>query len=267
MDLTPLKRRIWRTIDGHVVSPAGRTFVVGISALIVLNVIAVILETEDVVYRGRETEFEVFDWISVSIFAVEYVLRVFACTVDPRYAGPIRGRLKFMLQPLSLVDLAAILPAFLPMLPIDLRLLRLFRLARFLRVLKLGRYSESFQTLHNVLRAKRSELWVAISAALLLLLLASGLMYFCEHDVQPKVFSSIPASMWWAVVTLTTVGYGDVYPVTVAGKLIASVIALSSVGLFALPAGILASGFNDEMQRKRRKVQICPKCGETMPVV
>lgn len=264
MDRVTLKTRIWRTIDGHVVSRAGRAFVVGISTLIVLNVIAVILETEEGVYRGRERAFEAFDWFSVSIFTIEYVLRVAACTADPRYAGPIRGRLKFILQPLSLIDLVAILPAFLPMFPIDLRLLRLFRLARFLRVLKLGRYSESFQTLHNVLRAKRAELWVAMSAALLLLLLASGLMYFCEHDVQPKTFSSIPASMWWAVVTLTTVGYGDVYPVTVPGKLVASVIALSSVGLFALPAGILASGFNDEMQRKRKRAQLCPKCGATL---
>jgi len=256
------KRRIFEAIDGkHTHTKAGRTFVLGMSTLIILNVAAVVLETEPSVHRGHEEAFAWFETFSVVVFTIEYLLRVITCTGEEEFRGALLGRLKFISRPLSLVDLLAILPFYLPLLPVDLRVLRLFRFARFLRVLKLGRYSESMHTLRDVLRSKRSDLGVALSAIAILLLIASSLMYYVEHAAQPETFSSIPASMWWGVVTLTTVGYGDVYPVTGLGKVLASVIALCSVGLFALPAGILASGFGEEMRRRREPKQTCPHCG------
>jgi voltage-gated potassium channel len=254
------RRRIYELIDGRDVrSRSERAFIVLISGLILLNVATAVLETVPAFSRFRRL-FEAFEIFSLTVFGLEYLLRLWTCTADSRFSRPITGRLRFVLTPMSLVDLVSILPSLLFFGRVDLLFLRLFRLARFLRVLKLGRYSESLRTLGNVFRSRRSDLGVAASAVALLLLIASSLMYLAEHDDQPAVFSSIPATMWWSVVTLTTVGYGDVYPVTPLGKVLASLIALLSIGLFALPAGILASGFSEEM-RKRRSKRECPHCG------
>jgi voltage-gated potassium channel len=111
---------------------------------------------------------------------------------------------------------------------------------------------------------KREELLVTLFVLLLLLLFASSLIYFAEHDAQPDIFSSIPAAMWWAVATLTTVGYGDVYPVTTVGKLVASVIAVLGIGMFALPTGILGAGFVEELQSRKRRPRTCPHCGKSL---
>ena len=228
--------------------------------LIVLSVASVILETVEDIYRRFSFGFEVLEVLSVAIFTVEYLLRVWTCTVVPRFAHPFKGRIRFILSPMALVDLVAILPSLIPGGTLDLRFVRAIRLLRLSRVLKIARYSQSLQTLRNVLRAKREELGVTAFAGLLLLACAACGMYFAEHDAQPKTFSSIPATAWWGVVTLTTVGYGDMYPVTPLGKALASVIAVLGIGLFALPAGILAGGFADEVRRKRT-MPTCPHCG------
>ena len=163
----------------------------------------------------------------------------------------------------KIFDLIAILPFYLPMIMlIDLRFVRVLRLFRLLRVFKLGRYSESLRTLANVLKRKKEELFITIFVVMILLIIASSLMYFIENEAQPEIFSSIPSAMWWGVATLTTVGYGDAYPVTPVGKLLGAVIALLGIGMFALPTGILGSGFVEEMQRKREKRKICPNCGK-----
>jgi voltage-gated potassium channel len=147
-------------------------------------------------------------------------------------------------------------------LPFDLRFLRVLRLFRLARVLKLGRYSEALRTLSRVLRSRKEELAVTASAVVMVLVISSSLMYYVEHGAQPKAFPNIPAAMWWGVVTLTTVGYGDIYPVTVLGKIAGAIIALSGIGLFALPAGILAGGFAQELQQRGKKVVHCPHCGK-----
>jgi voltage-gated potassium channel len=168
-----------------------------------------------------------------------------------------------MTTPLALVDLVAILPFYLPMLiRIDFRVLRVLRFVRLFRLLKMSRYLRSLRMFGTVVHEKKEELVIAIGMVLVILLFASSGMYALEHAAQPDAFASIPAAMWWGIATLTTVGYGDIYPITPLGKVLGSVIALLGVGLFALPAGILASGFNDVMQR--RKIQTprtCPHCG------
>jgi voltage-gated potassium channel len=161
---------------------------------------------------------------------------------------------------MALVDLASILPSLLPGGVLDLRFVRAVRLLRLSRSMKIARYSQSMQTLGRVLRAKRHELAVTAFAGAILLISAASGMYFVEHEAQPNAFSSIPAALWWGVVTLTTVGYGDVYPVTLLGRCLASVIAILGIGLFALPAGILAGGFAEELHRNDR-VATCPNCG------
>ena len=243
---------------------ASRVFDVFLMALIAANVVAVTLESVEGIQRAVPRVFHVFEVASVLVFAVEYVLRVWSCVQSPQFSGPLRGRLRFAVTPMAVCDLVAILPFFMTSLGLDFRFVRAFRLLRLFRIAKLGRYSSTLQLLGRVLEAKAEGLVVTLFVLSLLLIVASSLMYFAEHEAQPEVFSSVPAAMWWGVATLTTVGYGDAYPITVAGKLIASVIALLGIGLFALPAGMLAAGFIEEFQGGTAARRTCPHCGAEM---
>ncbi|MDP8228488.1 MAG: ion transporter [Candidatus Electryoneaceae bacterium] len=243
----------------------GRIVDVFIVTLIILNVTAVILETIPELASLYGELFQYFELFSVVIFSIEYLLRLWSCTSDDRYSRSIMGRIKFILTPMAVIDLLAIAPFFLPMIvPVDLRFLRAFRLFRLFRMFKLARYSKSLQTLGNVMRRSKEELLITLFALFVLLMIVSGLMFYVERDAQPEAFSSIPAAMWWGIVTLTTVGYGDVYPITPVGKLLAALIALLGIGLFALPAGILGSGFVSEIEDRKEKRKICPHCGKEL---
>jgi len=261
-----LQRRVHEILEvaakGDRVSRAFDIFIV---SLIALNIIALVLETVDSIYRQCPVLFDVFEVVSVVIFSVEYVFRVWSCTCDSRYSSPVTGRLRFAVTPLAMIDLLAVLPFYLPFLGLDLRFFRAVRLFRLFRIAKLGRYSRAVRTLGRVVVAKKEELAVTLFVLFLLLLMASCLLYFVERDAQPEAFSSIPAAMWWAVATLTTVGYGDVCPVTVAGKIIAAIVAILGIGMFALPTGILGAGFVEEMQNQRRPAKTCPHCGKELP--
>ena len=175
----------------------------------------------------------------------------------------LEARLKFMMSPLAIFDLMAILPFYVVLfnLPgIDLRFVRAARLVG--RAARLGRYSSGIRTLGLVLQAKRDELFSVVVVLLLLLLLASSMVFYAENGTQPEKFSSIPETMWWGIITITTVGYGDVYPVTILGRILAGAMAVLGIGLFALPAGILGSGFIQEVQQRPERESICPHCGE-----
>jgi voltage-gated potassium channel len=234
---------------------------VALSTLIVLNVAAVIAETVPELRAGYHGHFVAFERLSVAVFSAELLARLWSCSSAPKYAGPW-GRLRFLAAPLTLVDVLAILPFYLPwLLPLDARALRALRLVRLLRILKLARHMEALRELGQLFKAKREELTITAILGFILLLTASSTMYFIEHEAQPDRFSSIPASMWWGVVTLTTVGYGDVYPVTPLGRVAGAFVQVIGVGLFALPAGILAGGFSEILER-RRMHRSCPHCGE-----
>ncbi len=260
-----VKKRVYEILNKPSAGdPPSLIFYVFIISLIVLNVLAVVLETVEELSIRYGSFFEAFEVFSVAVFTIEYLLRLWSCTSDPRFSRPVIGRLRYSVSFLALVDIAAIAPFYLPMLiPMDLRFLRVLRMTRIFRLMKLGRYSSSIQTLGRVLRKKKEELLITIFVMLLALVVSSSLMYFCEHESQPEIFSSIPAAMWWGVATLTTVGYGDIYPVTLLGKLLGAVIAILGIGLFAVPAGILGSGFVDEIQRKKG-LMLCPHCGKEL---
>ena len=233
-----------------------------ITMLIVTNVVAVMAETVVWIGEPYRASFAAFELFSVAVFTAEYVLRLWSCTADARYAHPVWGRLRFAVQPMPLIDLLAVAPFYLEFLTVDLRFVRTLRLFRLFRIFKLARYADSMRTLGVVLRSRREELLVTLFVVVVLLVFASSAMYYVESEAQPQQFSSIPASMWWGVATLTTVGYGDVYPVTTAGRLLGAGIAILGVGLFALPTGILASAFSEELQKKRRReTTLCPHCG------
>lgn len=228
----------------------------GISSLIILNAIAVMLETVESIHTPYAQVFHIFEFISILIFSTEYFVRVWIANLNPLYQHPVGGRLRYMLTPMALVDLISILPFFLSLVGFDLRILRMLRL---MRLLKLTRYSKAMNTIGAAIKASKDELILTLIVMGILLLISATLIYFAEHGAQPEAFSSIPASLWWAVVTLTTIGYGDVYPITIAGKIIAGVSAIFGIGMFALPGGIIASELI--AKSKMKDAPACPHCG------
>lgn len=261
--LLSLKRYVHEIVDVDGDHPYSDEFDVFIMSLIAFNVIVVILATVEQIYAAHRTLFRVIEVVSVGVFTIEYLARIWSCTADETYAAPVTGRARFAGRPLLLIDLIAILPFYLGTFLIDTRFLRAFRLMRLFRVFKLARYTDAMQGFVTVWREKKTDLTIAMSTTTILLIVASSLMYFAERGAQPEQFSSIPKALWWGVITLTTVGYGDVYPVTPIGQLLGGVVALLGIGLVALPASILASGFIEERNRTNRT---CPHCGEVVDV-
>lgn len=261
------KLRVWEIVEAveHSGTPGKfyDWFDIFILTLIILNVAAVILETVESLHTNYHVYFLFFELFSVFVFSIEYILRVYSCTSQAEYAHPIKGRLKFMFTPMALVDLIAILPFFLTFTKIDLRFIRTIRLFRLFRVMKLMRYSKSLLVFGKVLKNRKEELIVTATIMLALIILTSSFMYLAEHEAQPEAFADIPTSMWWAIVTLTTVGYGDVYPVTVIGKIFAAFIAILGIGMFALPTGILGASFVEELEALKEK-KSCPHCGNEL---
>jgi voltage-gated potassium channel len=260
----PARHRTWEVLEAaRPGDRPSRAFDVGILLLIGVNVVAVILETVPGIETRFGGAFLWFERVSVAVFSVEYLARIWSAPADPRYTGALRGRLRYAVTPMALVDLLAVLPFFLPFVGVDLRFVRALRLMRLFRVAKAGRYVSALRLFRAVAVAKKEELVITTCIVALLLLMASSLMYFTEHSAQPEVFSSIPATMWWAIATLTTVGYGDVFPITPLGRLLGSAVAILGIGLFALPTAILGSGFVDEIA-KTREPPHCPHCGRAI---
>lgn len=264
------KQRIYQILSGATPDQIGRIVSLALIALILLNVLAVMIESVAAIRFGYGDWLTAFEIFSVTVFVIEYLLRMWSCTAGPHYAHPLFGRIRFALTPLAIVDLLAVLPTLLLWagMGMDLRFLRILRIARLLRIAKLGRYSRAIQSMGLAVRGKREELMMAVMLMFMILVVASSLMYIVESDQQPEAFSSIPATMWWGIMTLTTVGYGDVYPITALGKLTAAVIAIAGIGLFALPAGIIGSAFVELREKqKAERQELCPHCGKSLSEV
>lgn len=263
--INSIRQVVWQCLEGSKSETrGGRIFEVFIMTLIVLNTVAVIIGTVAAVQERYGALLDLFEVISVVIFTGEYVMRAWMCVCDPRYTSPVTGRLRFLRTPLALIDLIAILPFYLPLLGMDLRFVRIFRLVRLLRLAKLARYAASFHLFRTVFRNRREELVLSFALILLLLVITSSLMYHVENAAQPDKFPHIPAAMWWSVMTLTTVGYGDVYPVTQLGRILAAITAILGSATFAVPAGILGAGFVEELQKRKAKGHHCPHCGKQL---
>ena len=264
MGISSVRKRTRQLLDPTHADGSGKMVNWFIMTLILINVLAVAFETVDSIYAAYSTYFFVFEAISVAIFTVEYLTRLWsAVEAGEPYERPIVGRLRFASRPLLVFDLLAILPFYIVVLGgvADLRFLRALRLIRFLRLFRLVRYSESMQAFGRAFYLKRGQLVVAVTGNFILLVVASSLMYFAEHAAQPEAFPSIPGTMWWGIVTLTTVGYGDVTPITPVGQVIGSMVAILGIGLFALPASIMASGF---IEGSSYETGFCPDCGHEL---
>lgn len=262
MSETPhLKHRIHHMLQGqHLHERWAAVFNIGLAALIILNVLAMMLETVATLYSEWRVYFIAFELFSVALFAAEYLLRVWVADLTPKYQHPLGGRIRYVLSPMALVDLVAILPSLLLMTSADLRFLRMVRLFRVVRLLHIPHCNEAMHAIWLAARSKRAEFVIAGVIMFVLLIICSSLAYFAEHEAQPQAFSSIPAALWWGMMTMTTVGYGDVYPITTAGKIIASFFAALGIGFFALPSAILASALI-EQSRLKDKGNVCPHCG------
>ena len=220
--------------------------------VIVANMAAVVLESFDGLYDRFQVWFYLLEVVSVALFTVELLLRLWTCDFLRPQSSRVGAVGRFLVSPIGIIDLLAILPFYLPFLiPVDLRVVRVLRLVRFLRLLKLTRYTRSVMTMGTVVRERRHELLVAVFLTALLLMVASTLMYYLESQVQPEAFPNILSSMWWAVATLTTIGYGDVFPVTDWGRLLSGIIAILGIGLVALPTAIISSGFVEALARTK----------------
>lgn len=222
-----------------------------IAVWVLLSVTSVILESVESIEYVLNLQFVVLDSIAVAIFTLEYCMRIYSCVEDPKYQGAIAGRFNQAKSPSTFIDLLAILPFYLEVFlhhVLDLRFLRIFRLAR---LLKLTRNSDATAVLFRVIARE----WPVMSAASfimgLLLILTASMGYLLEHEAQPEKFENIPQSIYWAVITLASVGYGDISPVTPWGRAMTSVLALLGIGIFAIPAALLASAFSDELIKDR----------------
>ena len=252
-----IRRRIYEIVqpdDGH--STLSRLFDWLITALIMASVVIVFSTTFNLPRRTLE----VLSWaegIASVVFTIEYALRILtADLLYPKY-GKLKAKIKYVFSPMAIVDLVAILPFWLPMLLPDTTLgLRALRLVRLLRIFKLNRYFDAMKSLSEVIVSKKRELLGSMFFVLILMLISSLLMYSAEHEVQPNVFRNAFSGLWWAVATLTTVGYGDIYPVTPLGRLIGAFIAFSGLAAVAIPTGIISSGLTERITKSGKEKDI-----------
>lgn len=209
-----------------------------LAALIILNATAVALES---VKSLQAVYGRIFFWIeaiSTALFAVEYVARLWVCVEQKHLSRPVGGRLRYALQPLALFDLLVVVTYFAP---VDLRFLRVARMVRLLKVLNLDEFDEALGRIAMSLRKRRALLVVSVTLMLVCVYVASAILYQVERGAQPDTFTSIPATFWWALETLTTIGYGDITPITPFGKACTGLIAIFGIGVFALPSAIVTA--------------------------
>lgn len=253
--LARIRRRTWEVLEVARTGDAlSRSVDVMIMSLVVANVIAVVLESVPSIHARYADLFLGFEQVSVAAFSAELVSRVWAASETARPGETsLRARLRFLRSPMAVADIAAIAPFYLAAFSaFDLRFLRMMRL---LRLLKLTRYSTALRRMGDVVRLQRNALGAALVLLSFAVLFTASLVHLVEAEAQPEAFGSIPDAMWWAVVTLTTVGYGDVAPITPMGKLMAALISVVGIGMVALPTSLLASGFSHIMSRNRESLE------------
>lgn len=265
-----IKQRVYTIIEpaenGDIASKLFDFFII---FLIVLNLGIVIAETFTI-SKNIKSVFHVIETVSVVLFTVEYVLRVWTSDLmHPEYNAH-KARLRYMISFMAVIDLLSILPFYIPfIIPIDLRVLRTLRITRLFRLFKVNRYTSALTIIGKVFKRKASQLVASMFVVFLLMLIASILMYNIENAAQPDTFHNAFDALWWAIATLTTVGYGDIYPITAGGRILSSIIAVLGIGLVAVPTGIISAGFMEEIEVNKHSQEhdekcFCPYCGHKL---
>lgn len=247
------RTRLYRLLEPSVRDKGISTLNILLILLVLVSFLTFSLETEMSLSQEFRNQLAGFNLIVLAIFALEYVARVWVSAENTAYNG-IGGRITYMLTPFAITDLLAFLPELLALIITagDARAVAALKALRLFRLLKLARFVPAFGMLWSALKRSGAQLGVALIVALALIYVSAIIIYFIEGDIQPEAFGSIPRATWWAVATLTTVGYGDAYPITVLGKMFAGVIALAGIGVVALPAGIFASAVSDEVDEREK---------------
>ena len=222
--------------------------------LIILSVMSAIIETEPTVSAGRELMFDNLELTIGITFLVEYVARLWIAVENPKFAKSRFPRLHYALTPIAIIDILAVLPTLFAFGGGSSLLLRFFRVLRMLRLAKLGRSSQAWDHIRNAAYEKRYEFGLILGLLVVTVLISGSLMYWAEADAQPDKFGSIPRSLWWAIITLTTVGYGDVFPTTLLGRILAAILAIVGVCMIALPTGLFAASFTEAIDKHREEV-------------
>lgn len=252
------RRRVAEALDPELRGLPGLSPInIAIIGIILLSIALGIIETEEAIVGENSAYFRIVEALIFVLFFAEYVLRVWSSIENPRHAS----RWEYARKPAPLFDLVTLIVIGADLAGTQGFLLRLARLFRLFRLAKLGRFSESWVLLGQALSHRRYELAMSAGLAIPLLIITSSLLYVAEGEVQPDEFGSIPRAMWWSIATLTTVGYGDVVPVTVAGRILAALAAAAGIGLIAMPAGIIAGAFSEVIQERRRAAEAKEKKG------
>ncbi|MCL1832177.1 MAG: potassium channel family protein [Oscillospiraceae bacterium] len=268
-----LKKRTFRIIQPHTKNDIpSAIYDWFIFVLVVVDMITTILATVSSFSRF-ETAFIVIEIITVIVFAIEYILRFWTADLFRRKENPLKARLKYAFSFIMIVDLMAIAPFFLQFVfPVNIHILRTFRLLRIFRLLRVRKYVKTLSQFHDILKQKASQLFFSMIILFVLMLVASTLMYTAENEAQPEVFDNAMSGLWWAIITMTTIGYGDIYPITAGGKVIGALFSLLSVAIIAVPTGIISAGFieSNYLHKKiasntnKKSKPFCPYCGENL---
>ncbi len=252
---TKLERTLYSIVDEESDErPIAKVFNYVIITLILLSVVEMVLETIQSVYDEYYVYLKAFEIFSIIVFTFEFLARVITARLAFNEPNRLKAISKYVFSFYGLVDLISILPFYLPMIGVDLRVVRTLRLLRFLRLFKIARYNDSLSLIKSVMLEKRAEIGVSCFVIIIVMVIASFIMYYAENEAQPEQFPNVLACVWWAIVTLTTVGYGDVYPITLAGKIIGGLIAFLGIGLVALPTGIISAGFLEKINQKAEEI-------------
>ncbi len=252
--MTAVRTRIYQQLEprawpGAGLSPVNRA----LAGLILAATVLAIVETEPLLERRFSAWFTAAELLFAAVFSLEYALRLWTAPLARDGEAPWKARLKFVVSPAAILDLMAIVASLIVVGGSSAMLLRMARLGRILRLAKLGRMSRALEHLSEAVSSRREELLLSLMAGFFLMVVAATALYLAEGAIQPDKFGSILRALWWSVATMTTIGYGDVYPVTPLGKVLAAITAIFSIGFIALPTGILASAFSDAVQRHKSR--------------
>lgn len=277
--LKEIREYLYATMEvPSAIDNQGWCYEVFMMVLIFSNVVAMIIGTVPSIKLEYDWFLTSFEFFSTIIFIIEYALLLWVCTENKDYSDPVRGRIRYAMTPIAIINLVSILPWIIPSLvPFDLAALRMLRLFRVFRILKLSKYSESLKTLFKALDAKKEQLLMTFLIIIVLVVMASIFIFYVENGENPSpAFSDIPHTIWWGIVKLSPISNESGYPITFSGKMIASVLALLEIGIFAIPAGIMASAFEEQFRIDRdekdnrlkecetklvqNKERICPHC-------
>jgi voltage-gated potassium channel len=264
-----LRKRTYDALEFSARGRRGLSFVANIFlvSVIIINSIAIIFHTIPELRHNDfyEAVFQDIEVFSVIIFTIEYWLRIWSCVENPKYPDNFRGRLKYAFSFWGIVDFLGIFPFYFTLLTSDFGIIRILRVFRLFRLFRITRYSHALKLIRDVVTETKEELVLSFAFIMFTLLISSSAMYYIEHEYQPDKFKSIPASLWWGVITMTTTGYGDVYPITTVGKILGGIVSMLGVALFSLPTGIMAWGFVDHIQKQKTQHKVhCPHCGKVL---